>query len=178
MSDFPHPGSLPIMINSWSRYCLAPDIRRIASASGEPGAITWVANQAVYMPLVLPWAYPVKRMFWFNGSTITTTNVDIGIYTIGGGKIFTAGATAQVGASAIQYVSCDFMLAPGSYWLAWSCNNTTARAWGVTLTAAQGAMLGLTSQGTAEPLPASLTPVTFGAPGPVLCGITRKATGF
>lgn len=145
------------------------------------GAITWVANQAVYMPMSLPWPYPVRRVFWINGSTNTTTNIDFGIYTPSGKLIYSTGSTAMGTVSVPQFVTptTPFILPAGSYYFAWTCDNTASRAFGnVVTTAAIGAMSGLLSQASAFPLPASATFATYVTPGIVVCGVTRTPSGF
>lgn len=179
MPDLPAPVT-PLFVGTNSRYFASATLRLCAPTLG---VITWVANQAIYMPVAIPWHYPVKRVFWYNGSTVTTTNVDFGIYTPGGGRVYSTGSTAMGTASEIQYVSVatPFILAPGAYYFAWTCSNTTARANGWTITNQQQMqMLGCLTQATALPLPNPATFASYGATplGIPMCGITRTASGF
>lgn len=181
MSDFP-ADQTPLFLSTFSSYGPQNLLRSTLLVGSVAGAsVTWVANRAVYMPMMVPWEYTVNRVWWVNGSTTTTTNVDFGIYTPGGAKIYSTGSTAQGTASAPQYVtpSVPFVLPPGAYYFAWTCDNTTTRAFGNTLaTAANGALAGLLSQSSALPLPATATFATYGTPGFQLCGVTRTQSGF
>lgn len=183
MPDFPRSRQsvLPLFISSYSRYGIGQTQRGGSSSSGV-ATTTWVANLAVYIPVAIPFAYPVARVFWVNGATITSTNVDFGIYTAGGSKIYSTGSTAMSAATSVQYVtpSTPFVLPPDYYYFAWTCSNTTNRANSVSVsTAANGRMVGLLQESSALPLPATMTPAswaqTFGA---AFCGITRTASGF
>lgn len=173
--------ALPTHVHTMSNYAMGGMHRPVGPSSG-PAVITWSANLAVYMPVAIPWPYPVARVFWLNGSTITTTNVDFGIYSAGGTRIYSTTSTAMSGASTIQYVTpgTPFILPPGSYYFAWTCSSTTSRGNAMTFaTALPAKMMGLLEQATALPLPATATFATFatilGAP---FCGITRTASGF
>lgn len=149
-------------------------------ASAAPASTLWVANQAVYMPVSIPWQYPVARVFWVNGSA-ASSNADFGIYTPGGLKIYSTGSTAQSGASVPQYVTpgTPFLLDAGTYIFAWACNGTTNRAFAWAPTAATGAASGCMTQASAFALPSTATFATYGScPGVVLCGVTRTASGF
>lgn len=181
MSDYPQPGTLPLFVSTLSSW--GPALELLAPQGGQItlGAITWIANQAVYMPVSIPWAYPVRRVFWLNGSTITTSNADFGIYTASGKRIYSTGSTALSGTTVPQYVTpgTPFILPAGAYYFAYVCDNTTSRSYGnVISTNARGAMAGMLSQATALPLPASATFATYATPGLPVCGITRTPSGF
>lgn len=182
MADFPvvNQASLPTHIHALYSFFGVGGESRSYAATATPAAITWVANTAVYIPFQVPWPYPVYRVWWMNGSTITSTNVDCGIYSPGGDLLYSTGSTAASGATSVQYVSVGtpFTLDAGRYYMAWTCSNTTSRGYGVAPTAVQGALLGCLSQTSALPLPASATFATYGAPGVSLCGITRTSSGF
>jgi hypothetical protein len=181
MTDFPQVNTLPQFVHPWTIYGPGPDIR-LQAATTSPVAFTWVANSAVYIPMTLPWAYPVNRVWWVNGSTVASANCDFGIYTVSGNRIYSTGSTAQGSASVPQFVtpSTPFILDPGNYYFAWTCDSTTSHAFAVAITtAAQGSMIGLYSQATALPLPATATFASLGATlGIPLCGITRTPSGF
>lgn len=183
MADFPRSKAvvLPLHVSSLGRYGLGL-MSRGAGVSASPASATWVSNLIAYVPVAIPYAYPVNRVWWVNGSTITTTNVDFGIYTSGGAKLFSTGSTAAVGSSAVQYVtpSTPFVLAADRYYFAWTCDNTTSRAYVTSLTAAaNGRLMGLLQEAGSGGLPTSMTPaswaLTVGAP---FCGITRTSSGF
>jgi hypothetical protein len=176
MSDFP-TSQLPLFVHTYTPWGVAGATGAVSNITSI-AAITWTANQAVYMPVTLPWAYPVTRVFWVNGSTIGN-NVDFGIYSPGGQRIYSTGSTAQVGTSTIQYVSpaTPFILPAGRYFFAYVTSGTTSTAYGNLPTAALAAISGMLTQATALPLPASATFATFSNVGIVLAGITRTPAG-
>jgi hypothetical protein len=179
MSDWPD-DQLPLFLSTFSSYGPLPVIR-LAQGSTQAVSITWSANRAVYMPMIIPWEYPVKRVWWCNGSVIGN-NVDFGIYSPSGARLYSTGSTAQVGTSVPQYVtpSVPFVLPAGMYYFAYACDTSNAnRAFGnVVTTAANGAVGGLLSQASAFALPATATFATYGTPGLELCGITRTESGY
>ena len=179
MPDFPLAQATPLHVSATSRYGCGPELR-VAMSTGSPAAFTWTANQAIYIPVAIPWPYLVKRVWWYNGSTVTSSNADMGIYTPGGTKIYSQGSTAMSGTSAVQYanVSTPFVLDAGMYFFAWACNNSTSRAFGWAPTVPQGALCGILSQTTAFALPSPATFATYGAAGVPIFGVTRTASGF
>lgn len=182
MSDSPNPSVLPLFVHTWTLWGVGNDMR-IRGSSAAPTALTWVANLAVFMPVTIPWPYPVKRAYWVNGSTVASGTCDFGIYTVSGNRIYSTGNTAQSGANAPQYttVATPFLLDPGEYYFAWVCDATTSHAFGVAMGASGvGALSGIRSQALGSAvLPASATFATAGITGgPVVCGITRTASGF
>lgn len=148
---------------------------------GQPGSQNWVANLAVYIPFQLPYPYQVARLWWINGNTVTTTNVDMGIYTADGTRLYSTGSTTQTPASQPQYAAVSGHLvldARTPYYLAWTCDNTTARSFSMNIsTAAIGRGAGLLEQASALPLPATATFAAFTTQvfAPV-CGVTRTTT--
>lgn len=146
----------------------------------SPVVRTWpVANLAVFVPMLLPWPYPVRRVFWVNGSTIGS-NVDFGIYSADGRRIYSTGSTAQAGTSTLQFVTpgTEFLLSPGAYFFAWACSGTTNRSYGGANGAAGLRQSGVLQQSTALPLPATWTPELLAAVAYPLCGITRTLSGI
>lgn len=183
MPDFPSPASpTPLLINTFMKYTCGFESRFVASSTTPSGGTTWIANLVQYIPISLPFPYPLKRFFWLNGSVNTTTNVDCGIYTVGGAKLASTGSTVMGTVSAWQYAAptTTMILVPGMYYLAWTCDNTTTRANCVASTAVQGELTGLLQETTgAFGLPATMTPVAWAqAFGTQACGITRTTSGF
>lgn len=182
--DFPIVDASPPFIHSLTRYMTGGQHNEM-QGTVTPGAFAWAANIAVFMPLHIPWPYPVQRLFWINGST-ASSNVDIGIYREDGTSIFRKGSTAQSGASVVQYVTptTPFILPPGRYYLAWNCDGTTARAFGNGMASASGQVVGkmcgyLTQNVGAITLPATATFAAFTSTiGMPIAGITRLASGF
>lgn len=155
----------------------------IKSQTGATFAsVSWgTANMARYYPFKLPWPYEVKRVFWGNGTA--NGNMDFGIYSIDGERIYSTGSTAQSGAgtSTLQYVTpgTSFTLAAGSYIFGINNDGTTNRGWGLTTIVNSVKMGGVYQQALgAVTLPASATFASAAAGMLALCGITRTSTGF
>jgi hypothetical protein len=180
MSDWPPRQEVtPLFVTSWGRFAANTDIRGVLGAP-QPASMAWpTANLAMYVPFAIPFNYPVRRVFWVNGATVTGT-FDFGIYTLGGARIYSTGATAQSGASVPQYITpTAFVLTPGRYYFALSCNGTTGLGFGaVAVTTTEGRFAGLLQQGSAATLPASATFAAWASTGYPLFGITRTASGF
>jgi len=175
---------VPLFVSPASNYGSANVIAAILNAANSAAARTWVANLVTYAPVFLPFPYPCNRFFWVNGTTTTSTNVDCGIYSWDGTRIFNTGSTAQGTASTVQYVtpSSVFVLDAGRYYFAWTCNNTTNRGYSMNAVSGQsaGRLAGLLEETTGSfGLPATMTPVAWArAWGPSVCGVTRTTTGF
>lgn len=181
MSDFPVSGQLPLFVHNWGEYG-AFEFTRIAGGVAV-ASITWpVANTAFYVPLWIPWTYPVRRVFWVNGTSVTSVNMDLGIYSSAGERIYSTGSTAQVGASAVQYVDpTDFTLSPGRYYMAVACSSTTANRGGQGTTAPTVPRIrlgGVLQEASALPLPNTMTPSAVANACVPFCGFTRTASGF
>lgn len=181
MSDFPFPSTRPLFIHTYSRW--AVEAARLAGVSNSLASLTWpVANTAFYFPVEIPWPYPVRRVFWVNGTSVTSTNMDFGIYTADGVRIYSTGSTGASGTSAPQYTSpTEFLLAPGRYYFALADSSTTANRGGMgrtTSTVPQIRMAGVLQEASALPLPATMTPSAVANSMYALCGITRTASGF
>jgi hypothetical protein len=184
MADFPtqDAAATPSFVNTFSLF--APGLYRghVIAGGLAPAQITWVANLAVFMPVNLPWPYPVRRVFWANGGTVAASNADFGIYNWDGVRLYSTGSTALSGASAMQTTDpTDFVLPAGRYYFAYNCDNTTARAYGTTaLTTIMLRQTGVLQQAVgAVTLPATMA--SAGAATQALynlCGITRMSTGF
>lgn len=175
MSDFPGATvATPPVVNTYSLNAAAGSM---ALSTGNPSAITWVANLAIYVPVLIPWPYTVNRVWWGNGSTVTTTNVDFGIYGGDGSRIYSTGSTAQSGTSTIQMVTpTTFQLSAGAYYFAWSCNNTTNRGQGQGIAINTLRLGGVLQEASAFPLPSVMTGVAVSNALYPLCGVSRVTT--
>jgi hypothetical protein len=184
MSDF--PPNMPWQATPLFVSTIGPQAptsaQAMLQAGSNPAAITWVANLCCFIPIVLPWAYPVRRAWWGTGSTLTSSNGDFGIYGWDGTKIYSTGSAALV--SGPQYVtpSPTFWLPEGRYYFAWTCDNTTSRARGyTTTTTAILRQLGVLQQASVAPGSLPATMASAGAATQALfpeCGITRTTTNF
>jgi hypothetical protein len=171
----------PSFLNPWMRYFAGgPELRSIAVAANPASAAWPAANTALYIPFNLPWPYQVRRAFWCNGTAVVS-NMDIGIYSLGGAQIWHSGSTAQAGASLLQFVTpaTPILLNPGYYVLALNCSGTTNAITAAALTAIQGRLLGLYQQAVgAIALPGSAAFAAYASLIMPICGITRTASGF
>jgi hypothetical protein len=181
MSDFPTEELSPLHLHTnMFTFPSAMTLRLIGSALVNPVSIAWpTANLALYIPFKVTVPYPVKRLFWMNGSG-TLGNVDVGVYTRGGGKITSTGSTAQSGASTPQYANASpvVLLTPNVYYLSMSCSVTTNGVFGHPSTAVHNRLAGLLQQASAVPLPSTATFAAAAVAGYPLAGITRTASGF
>jgi hypothetical protein len=179
VGDFPGSGPVPPVLHTWTQNISAMAQARALATSMAPSALTWTANQAVYHPVWIPWPYPVNRVFWANGTTITTSNGNFGIFTSTGNRVYSTGSTALAGTSVLQFVtpSPTFVLAPGMYYFAYACDATTNRAQGFAMSVLQQQQIGVLQQASNFAL---ADPATFATPTAVtyaLCGVTRTGAG-
>ena len=181
--DFPGQPPTPLFIHTFSRWSGVRDVGGIVGTL-NPASMTWpVANTAFYIPIWLQWPYQVERVFWLNGSSVTSVNMDFGIYNADGTRLYSTGSTVAVGANATQYVtpSPDFILSPGRYYFALADSSVTANRGGVGTTSGTTARMrlgGILQEASALPLPDPMTPVAVANVCLPLCGVTRTTTGF
>lgn len=183
MGDFGQsPPPLPLFIHTYSVYSAAFQ-RRGAGTTGV-ATITWpVASTAFYIPFFIPWMYPVQRVFWVNGTSTTSTNMDFGIYSESGTRIYSTGSTAAGTVSVPTYTTpgTPFMLSPGRYFFALADSSTVASTGGQGSTTPSVVALrqvGVLQEASALPLPATMTGAAVANACYPLCGITRTASGF
>lgn len=183
MSDFPNPQApaTPLFAGSTGQFSSIMAGAAQGNAIPSGAARTWVANLICYIPIWLPYPYDVKRVFWVNGSTNTSTNVDFGIYSWDGTRIYNTGSTVMGTVSTVQYVTpTEFVLDAGRYYFAWTCSNTTNRGYTLTqanIPARASGLLEETPGGFG--LPATMTGIAWTrAFGASVCGVTRTASGF
>lgn len=173
----------PTHIHTYGLYATGSEFALVSNNPTAPVSSNWpAANDAIYIPIYLPWAYVIRRFFWVNGATVTGA-ISVALYTANlEAQLATTGAVAQSGASAAQYAAPsggDKYLSPGAYMLGMSCNGTTGLVWGNTQGTVAGLRIaGLTRQGTAHPLPATPTPVAANSNLYPLCGFTKLSSGF
>lgn len=181
MTDFGNfrVDNLPLHVHVYTRWSGAWAARAVLALGAGAGAGWPAANLAIYVPLQLPFWYPVKRVFWVNGSTITG-NYDLGIYSKGGNRMASTGSTAMTPASDLQYANLDILLSPGAYYIALLNDGTTNRAFGGTaITANAGRIGGLKEQAVgAATLPATATFANYTRTLIPFFGLTRTGTGF
>lgn len=181
--DFPQsPPVTPLFISTITNFSTA----FTSQSSIETGNIATMASagekKAVYVPMYLPFAYPVRRVFWVNGSA-AGGKTDFGIYNADGVRLYSVGSgTEAAGNSEPQFVTpTEFLLAPGRYYFA-LCNEsaTTANRWFgfSSTTTSSGRMAGLLQQASAFALPATATFAAWESTSLPIMGITKTASGF
>lgn len=177
--DFPSDPPVPTHICTWMDCAGGAGARLIGGAGGTSSQSWPSINLAVFTPLWLSWPYTAQRVFWVNGGTISG-NVDMGIYTPGGARIWSAGSTVQSGATTLQYVGTGGLrLAPGPYYLALTFSATSGHVTGSGLNSVTSARLaGLVQMASALPLPATATFATSTTNLWPLMGLTTTASGF
>lgn len=119
---------MPTTISSFSKFGTGianyPLIGAAVTTSAAPGT----ANRTYYVPISIPSRYLIRRFWWCNGAT-ANGNIDCGIYTRKGVLLANTGSVAQSGATTVQSAAPsggDFLLDPGSYYLAVQVSSTTA----------------------------------------------------
>lgn len=134
-----------------------------ATAQTFQNAAVWPsANLAVYIPFTIGYPTTFVKATWFNGATVGTNHVDVGIYDSQGNRLVNTGSTLTSGASQIQSASITpTKLEQGSYFLAMSMDGTTDTVFRSATPAAIISAWGLMNQATAFPLP---TTASFSAP--------------
>jgi len=175
VGDFTQGASLPVTVWTGSLCGTSNSSAARVTAGGDTFVSTaWgTANKAYYIPVNLPWRYPVQNFFVYNNATVAGS-VDVGIYNAQDmTQLWHSGATAMSGASALQFFAKDIILDPGPYYLAMSSTSTTATyACYTTLTATRQRYLGGLKQTSANPLPATMTPAAIDTARVPLIGFT------
>lgn len=168
----------PRFIHSASRYfagwdCLRQEVNP-AFTSGAIGGSLGAAH-----PIRLPFAYPLKRVFWANGNAVAG-NIEAALYNAKGQQFWSSGAVVQAGTNTLQYASADMVLSPGTYYLALVGDNIAGthfrRSAPTTLGWRVGGLLQKTS---ASPLSSTLAGWSISSTNVYwLCGLTMTASGF
>lgn len=157
MSDFPAARFHKPVLSSISVESIGSILRGDGVAA--PASAVWpAANRAIFVPIAIAAPYPVRKLWWANGTAVAG-NVDCGIYSADGTRLISAGATAQAGTSAIQSVTLGtpFLLLPGLYYLALAFSSASGTAIRVASGTLAPQMAGCAQMATAEPLPATAT---------------------
>jgi hypothetical protein len=172
---------LPLFVHSYSPLAPLQEIgAMLSNGTVNCATVTYTANLSIFIPVYLPWAYPVNRVFWVNGSVVTTTNNNFGIFRKNGRRIYSTGSTAQSGASLPQFVTpaTPFVLPAGAYYFAFSCDGTTNRYSGVGAGIELLKMCGVLQQASNFALADPSAPTTATVAAYPYCGITRTVSGF
>ena len=135
----------------------------VTTSSSLTSTVWPAANLAIYAPVVIDEDTKVTQLWTVNGAAVAG-NVDIGLYSVDGVRLASAGSTAQSGVNLMQkFDITDLYLGPGTYYLAVSLSDAaTATLGGQTqTTAVWGKIVGLAEETSALPLPAVATFATY-----------------
>jgi hypothetical protein len=168
-----------LFVGTISRCAMIRDLGSTRMLSLTPDTNVPGANNAFYIPILIPWPYPMKRIWIYNGTAISG-NVDLGLYSRQGSKVVSTGSFAHAGASAMQYRSLSYLISPGSYFLAFSCDNGTSNFQRFSLSSGgiSAREIGMLTQTSAFPLPAVMTPVNYSGFSYFHMGLTLTESGF
>ena len=111
---------LPLIVSATTAY---------GAGGGTFGTAAWPsADRIIYVPLRIPEAFTVLRVFWVNGGTVNG-NTNVGLYDPSGNKLWELGSTAQSGTNRTQFadVSPDQAHAAGLYYAALQHSNNTGQ---------------------------------------------------
>lgn len=150
-------------------------LARAHGGAASSASFTWsAANTALFMPFSFRYGYRIRRAWWYGGSAINGTNVDVGIYNKEGVRIHSLGSTAGGTNSAINGAAVDWFVQPGSFFYAIVFSGTTNVALGNANVTAYMLRLGRCFQmASALPLPATATFATCTVVGLPLAGISN-----
>jgi hypothetical protein len=170
----------PPFISSLSRWMVGFEARQTSGGLSVATNAWPTANLAIYIPFELPWPYTVQRVWWNNG-TAAGGNWNIGLFTITGRQLYSAGSTAASGNSVPQYVtlSSPLLLPAGRYYIGVSHSATTANhAFGTTtVSAIRNRTIGILQEASALTLPTNMTGAAKVSTLIPICGITRTSSG-
>ncbi len=157
------PGVAPLRISTYSMY--APYSQVMQAINGQQ-QLTWTANLACYIPIVVPGPFLLNRWMLQRSTNTQTENVDLGIYSADdsslGRRLASLGSTSVVmpgTGSSISYFNATtpLLLTPGRYFLGFSTSGTIMAGMGsLGLTSARAMMLGILFQIATFPLPATM----------------------
>lgn len=182
MPDYAGPDTPPPpFLHTWSRHSGLREAKVATGGAVAAASLTATANQAMAVPIHVPWPYPVRRVFWVNGSA-ASGNRDFGIYTMDSSprRIYSTGSTAASGTSAPQYVTpTAFTLPPGDYYFIFNSGGTTNALFGNAVTAALQRYAGIRQQAVgAVAIPDPFVPATPTVATVGIWGVTSTPSGF
>src|SRR4051812_6304138 len=112
MSDWPADVAPPLTIWTGSKYSMGTGSRDLTGSTPTWASISWTtANLAQYIPVVLPFRYPVRRFFIYNFANLNG-NVEFGIYSEDFAKVASSGNITQANLSNLQFATVDVLLDP------------------------------------------------------------------
>lgn len=176
------PAGVEPFVHPFGRHGFVDSVNAVANPSS---AAYPAANRAHYFPVVIPVACTIYRLFWLNGATASTNNVQVGIYNDNdagadgpGTSVVLGTSTLASGASICQFDNItDTALSPGRYWIAVWCNGTTTTLHRSAPSASLGRFVnGYLESSLAGGLPATATPAQQTTPYVPVFGFTTIST--
>lgn len=164
-----------VMIHTLSWCALGTELNSTGASNFASGAYP-ATNRALGFMFSLADYFLVQKVFWVNGTTATTDNADVAVYTEDGAtRLVAAGSTLIATANVVQEVDVtDTLLAPGRYWCVYNQNGTTATPMraipGISILRACGAA----QFAGAVPLGSAFTPAAIAATAIPLFGIAQR----
>lgn len=157
MPDFPGQGVVAskFHINAYGPMTTLWDGAVVGNITANAGAVWPVANKALFCPFYLEVPCLAQKM----GTVVTTQsgNYDLGIYDERGSKLVSFGGGAVPAAGLATQDITDTTLNPGTYYMAMSCDNTTAAFARGNVQLNLQRLAGVQEMATAYVLPATLT---------------------
>lgn len=168
---------IPAVVASFGAEAISPAVMASTNNIAAITSGTWgTANRAVYCPFRLNEPLLIQKVAIFNGSS-ATGNIDVGVYSENGTKIWSSGSTAQSGTNAMQvFTPTAFRLPPGRYYMAAAFSSLSGTITGRQFVLEIARICGFAIEASAFPLPATATfavaPTTLRVPLIVLSGNT------
>jgi hypothetical protein len=167
------------MVTPFSREGFSRDV----ATMGAPSSAAYPAgNRAYYYSIFIPAACTIYKLFWLNGATASTNNVQMGLYyddgtNKPGAAVVRGTSTLAAGANICQYDNItDTTIGAGRYWIAIWCSGTTTTQFRRLISGGYPSYAYLESS-IAGGLPTTATPATATSNPPVIiCGLVTRST--
>ena len=147
-------------VSPWATNSIGTIVLSWGFVISAPATLVYpAANLAIFIPFRSRYPFLCANAFWNNGTLGTVSNIDVGVYSKDGTRLWSTGSTAQSGASVIQSVDItDKKIGAGMYYIAIACDNAAGQLFASTFTnASLDTLAGIRQQSTAFPLPAVAT---------------------
>jgi hypothetical protein len=190
LPDWPNQPVLPLHLGSRSRWCETCLCAKYLVTNFTEASSAWPAvNRILYIPMAIPWIYPLERFWWFNGAAAGGA-YRFGVYAFAEDTLVKVGtdtgSVTGTGNSLLQYAAPTggrIMIGPGRYYIAMQHDDVTASRIISTSTITPATCRGcgmLEETPGAMGLPTVATPVAYSSAtgGLPIVGFTRTATGF
>ena len=153
-----------ILIHPMSHCAMGDELTSVSNTSFASTAYP-AANRAIGFMFCIADYFNVMKVWWVNGTTATTDNADVGVYTEAGTTLLVSGgSTAIATANVVQEKDCtDTLLPPGRYWCVFNQSGTTATTMASAVSIGNLRMMGAAQFAGAIPLGGTFTPAACAA---------------